>query len=63
MESSAGRERTNKKEKDALCHLKIGIFVCSMATPLTTFVYIRLELGVQSVVSCSEEKIKYEEIN
>ena len=59
MESSGGRERTNKKEKDELCHLKIGIFVCSMATLLT----IRLEIAVQLNVSYSGEKIKHDEIN
>lgn len=60
MESSGGRERTNKKEKDELCHLKIGIFVCSMAATSLT---IRLEIGVQLNVPYFEEKIKYDEIN
>lgn len=57
MESSVGRERTNKKGKDELCHLKIGIFVCSMATSLT----IRLKIGVKLNVSYSEKKIKYDD--
>lgn len=52
MESSGGRERTNKKEKDEQCHLKIGIFVCSMATSLT----IRLEIGVQLNVPYFEKR-------
>lgn len=60
IESSAGRERTNKKEKDELCHLKIGIFVRLMATSLT----IRLGIGVQSNVLYFEtEEIKYDEVN
>lgn len=59
MESSAGRERTNEKEKDEPCHLKIGIFVRSMATSLT----IRLEIGVQLGVPYSEKKIEHDEIN